>query len=242
MGFGLLLIGYFLSFATSLASFYFYADIFGAAIMVYSLIKLSRYSDKFKNSIPSALIFTVMCMIGAMLTLFDVSAVVMNVVSTARAASILMLHIYLFTALEDMARGADDVKLASRAKRNLYVVGVYYLVYIALTALGGYFDETLRNYFTVIMFFYGIVMVVMNLLLLHSAYCRLYIEGTEERYAENAQFKESKIPFISKIQKRYYESQKKAYEENYKLMKETRDYISANRDKIPQKKNKKKKK
>ncbi len=223
MGFGILLIGYFLAFATSLAGVYFYADIIGGILMVYALNKLSSYSSKFKAAAYTAVAFTAISMVAAVLTTLKIGGTAILVVNTIRAASILIFHIYTFNALEVMAKGADDPKLASKAKRDLVFVSGYYILYIVITLTAGIMDDTLKAYFSVMMYMYGILCVILNLILLHSAYCRLYIEGTQQRYAEFAEYKPSKIKFIDNIRRKYYDSQKKAYEENYKLISETRD-------------------
>ena len=240
MGFGILLIGYFLAFITSLAGSYFFVDIIGGAMMAYALKKLSAYSDKFAKTVPSAVIFTIISLTAAILSMLKIGTTALAVLNPARAATSLMLHVYMFNAISDMASGADDMRLAGKAKRDLAIVTVYYFLFIGISLLRPVLDKTMNQYFTVFMYFYGVVTLVLNLLLIHSAYARLYIEGTEERYAETAQFKKSRFEFINKIHEKYAASQKKAYEENYQLMKQSREYVDANRHKIPSKKKKKK--
>jgi len=240
MGFGLLLVGYFLAFVPSLSNVYFFTDIVGAPMMVYALIKLSAYSEKFKQSLPSAFIYTGVTFLAAIMSVFKPGALVSSIVDTVLAASVLMFHVYVFTAISSMAKDADDDKLARKAKRDLAIVGVYYLLYIVALLFAPGMDGVLKGYFNTIFYFYRMVWIIFNLLLIHSAYCRLYIEGTEERYAETAQYKETRFKFINKLQQGYIESQKKANAENYKMIKDTKDYVDAHRDKIPQKKKKKK--
>ena len=138
-----------------------------------------------------------------------------------------------------MAKGAEDEKLASKARRNIVIVCVYYSIYIAVLLFSPVMDSVLKVYFNNILYFFRMVWIIMNLLFIHSAYCRLYIEGTEERYAETATYKETRFKFINKLQQSFIESQKKANAENYKMMKDTKDYVDANRHKIPKKKKKK---
>lgn len=240
MGFGLLLIGYFLAFVPSLSNVYFFADVIGAPMMVYALIKLSAYSDKFKQTLPSSFIYTGITFIAAITSIFKPGTLVSSIIDTVLAASVLMLHIYVFSAIADMAKGAEDDKLAGRAKRDLVIVCVYYFLYIATLLFAPAMDGILKGYFNTIFYFYRMLWIILNLILIHSAYCRLYIEGTEERYAETAQYKETRFKLINKLQQGYIEAQKKANAENYKMMKDTKDYVDANRNKIPKKKKKKK--
>ena len=113
-------------------------------------------------------------------------------------------------------------------------------MYVAVLLFSPVMDGVLKGYFNTILYFYRMVWIILNLLFIHSAYCRLYVEGTEERYAETAQYKETRFKFINKIQQGYIESQKKANAENLKMMKDTKDYVDANRHKIPKKKKKNK--
>lgn len=223
MGFGILLIGYFLAFVTSFAHIYFFADVIGGAVMVYALYKLSAYSDKFAKTLPNAMLFTFISAIYAIMSMFHASGSVMLIINSARIIAIFFFHVYMLTSLEDMAKGADDSKLAARTKRNLWLISVYYVLNFFVNFLGTYIKSTPIAYLSVIIYLYGIVSVLMNVWLLHSAYCRLYIEGTQERFSAMPQFKESKIGFIRNIQQKYYNSQKKAFAENYKLMQETKE-------------------
>ena len=240
MGFGLLLIGYFLAFVPSLSNVYFFTDVVGAPIMVYSLIKLSAYNDKFKQSLPSAFIYTAVTFVAAVSSVLKPGAVASSLINTLLAASVLMFHVYTFTAIADMAKGAEDDNLAGKARRDLVIVCIYYCLYIAVLLFSSAMDSVLTGYFNTILYFYRMVWIILNLLFIHSAYCRLYIEGTEERYAETAQYKETRFKFINKIQQGFIESQKKANAENYKMIKDTKDYVDANRHKLPKKKKKNK--
>lgn len=236
MGFGILLIGYFLAFATALAKFYFFADIIGGVMIGYALIKLSAYSDKFKKCIPLSMLFFALCCVAAVMTMFNLSDVIMRIISTVRFGSILLLHIYMFSALEDMARGADDGKLAYKAKRNLVIISVYYSLYIIYLLLGFFVDYKTIGMMSIFLYFYGLVAIILNLLLIHSAYCRLYIEGSAEQFSAYPKFKMSKIGWIRNIQQKYYDSQKKAFDENYAIMRKSKEILDEKR------KNRKKKK
>lgn len=239
MGFGIMLIGYFLAFATSLAKVYFFADIFGGLMIAYATNKLSAYSEEFKRSMPSVLLFFALSCAAAVLSMFGTSEIAMQIVSTMRAVSILILHIYLFSALEDMARGADDEKLAARAKRNRVIVCVYYTMFIIASVIDYFLDSMFLDFLSVFLYFYGLVCIILNLILLHSAYCKLYIEGTAEKFSAYPKFKFSKIGFIRNIQQKYYDSQKRAFDENYSLMQETKNIMETKRNSSGKKKKKK---
>lgn len=242
MGFGLLLIGYFLSFAMALSGSSYFIDIAGGFLMSYALLKLAEFSDKFKRSVPYSLAFTIASFAVSMISLLSLGELASLAAGTIRAVTVLLLHLYMLIALEDMAKGADDEKLAQKSRRNLIIVIGYFALFGILTLCEIFFDDTLKIYSEAFLYLYRVTWLVLNLLLLHSAYAKLYIEGTEERFAELPRFKESRFKIINKIRKSYYESQKKALEENYKLMKEAKDYAASNKDKLNNKKKHKKKK
>lgn len=240
MGFGLLLIGYFVSFAMSLSGKSYFLDIAGGFLMTYALMKISDYSVKFKISVPYSMAFVIASLATAAVSLFIGEGIVVVFMSTVRAATILLFHIYVLLALEDMAKGADDYTLAKRSKRNLKIVITYFVFYILVEFGKLVFDDVMTAYSNAFMYFYRVFWLIMNLILLHSAYARLYIEGTQQKYAELPEFKESKIKFINGIKKRAYEAQKKAYEADMKMMRDAKEYAAANRDKYEAKKKKKK--
>ncbi len=238
MGFGILLIGYFLAFATALAKNYFFADIIGGAMIGYALTKLSAYSEKFKKCLPWSMLFFALCCVAAVMSLFNMPDTILMVVSTVRFGSILVLHVYMFRALEDMARGADDFVLANRAKRNLVIISVYYSLYIIYLLLGFFVDYKTIGMLSIFLYIYGLVAIILNLLLIHSAYCRLYIEGTAEHFSPYPTFKMSKIGWIRNIQQKYYDSQKKAFDENYSLMRKSKEMLEEKRKNSSKKKKK----
>jgi len=240
MGFGLLLIGYFVSFAMSLTGNSYYLDIVGGFLMTYALLKLGDHSEKFKQTVPYSMAFVFACFGTASISLFWGNPLALQISSAVRAATILLFHIYVLVALEDMAKGAEDYTLAKRSRRNRKLVIGYFVSYILVEFGKIFFDEVLLAYSAAFIYFYSVLWLIMNLLLLHSAYARLYIEGTEQKFAEMPVYKESRFEFVNKIRRRAYESQKKAYEEDMKLMREAREYAAANRDKYEAKKKKKK--
>jgi len=208
--------------------------------MTYALLKLSDYSIKFKISVPYSVAFVITSLGSAAVSLFTSNEIASVVALTIRAATILLFHIYVLLALEDMAKGADDGKLAGRARRNLKIVIAYFIFYVIIAFVQRFFDDVMTAYSEAFMYFYRVLWLILNLILFHSAYARLYIEGTQEKFAELPVYKESKNKFINSVRKRAYEAQKRAYEADMKMMQEARDYAAANRDKYEAKKKKKK--
>lgn len=241
MGFGLLLIGYFLSFAMELSGNSYYLDIVGGMLMTYALLKLAEHSLAFKRSVVYSAIFTVASAATAAASLFFGDSVVFVFFSAVRAASILLLHIYVLLALENMARGADDLTLARRSRRNMNIVIGYFVFYVLCEFIEIFANAELSAYINAAMYFYRVLWLLMNLLLIHSAYARLYIEGTQEAYSEVPVAKESRFKLVNALRRRAIDSQKRAHEADMKLMREAKEYALANRDKYEAKKARKSK-
>ena len=239
MGFGLLLIGYFITFAMSLSGNSHYLDLVGGILMTYALLKLSDYSEKFKISVMYSLMFVFASVGSAAVSLFSLGEISSVIASAIRMATVLLFHIYVLLALEDMAKGADDNTLARRTRRNLKIVITYFIFYVIISFVQPFFDDVMTVYSEAFLYFYRVFWLILNLILFHSAYARLYIEGTQDKYAELPVYKESRFKFLNDIKRRAYESQKKAYEADAKMMREAREYAAAHRGEYEEKKKKK---
>ncbi len=241
MGFGILLIGYFIAFSSMLTTSYFFGDAIGGVVILFALLKLSGYSSKYRPAVISAIVFTSLAIAGGISVFWGIAdGLVPMIIKAAKTLSVLALHIYLFRAIARMASDADDIRLASKAKKGVAVISLYYL-FASIYAVSSYYfrDETFDRYMTLIFYTYGIICVIMGSLIIHSAFARLFVVG-EVRESP----KESRIPLIRNVRNRFYESKVKADEENYRLMKEARDEAlsSHSQKKYNKKKSRKKKK
>ena len=241
MGFGIMLIGYFVAFASSLVRVYFFADVVGFAVMTYAAMRLSDFDTSFKKTAVLCGASSAVSLASAIIGIFDVSETAGWLLGIFRTALILMLHITLFTSLRNMARGADDIRLSGRAQRNMYIVSGYYAAYILRLALTFLLEEGLAYYLDGIMYIGGVVTVILNLLLLHSAYARLYIEGTDsETYDAVPEPSKSRFAAVNRIRECFHASQKKAFEENYRMIRDAEKYASEHAGERRQGKKKKK--
>lgn len=241
MGFGIMLIGYFIAFATSLLRVYFFADIVGFAVMTYASLRLSETDRSFRNSALFCGAASAVSLAAAVVGVMKIGGVAEWILGIVRTAVILMIHVTLMTSLCNMARGADDTRLAGRTRRNLYIVAVYYAAYILRLLLTPVLDAEFAYYIDGVLYLTGVVTVVLNLLLLHSAYARLYIEGSEpEVFDAVPEPKKSRFKTVNRIRERFFASQKKAFEENYRMMRDADEYAKAHAGERRGKKKKKK--
>ena len=99
MGFGILLIGYFVTFAFSISSYYFFADIIGILIMLYAFSKLSRFNLYFVDAMVPGLVYLVLCAVNAaamMFKLYPMDGTADLVVDILKTAAACVMHVFIF--------------------------------------------------------------------------------------------------------------------------------------------------
>lgn len=238
MGFGVLLLGYFLAFAFSLINTYFYADVIGGLIMLYSFSRLMRYNEKFKRPVYAVMAFCTVSMVKAIIMTFGLSeengifSIVMSVIS---AAIILVLHIYMLSAISDMAIEAEEPRISNRAKSNMLFITVYYILYIIMAIVSPSCGKEFSAYVNLFSFVFGVLYVFLNSFLIYSCFSTFVVIGEEI-----SEPKQSKIKLINAIRMRSYEKKKKIAEENEQMAQASFNQKSENGRYKPKKKKKKK--
>ena len=191
MGYGLVLIGYALTFFTSLTLYGWLFRLLGYIAMAYGFIKLKDYFPSYQLSIFAllALILTGLCEaatevlpflgVGGDLTAFK------TVVYYTRDALVLVFHIFFLIAtyIAFGVVGMNEKRLS--AVTDLCAVLVGYLLYL-LAALGIIEAN--------ISFFVQLIWSFMVFVLIFGCYMRICPEGDESMPR-----RESKIPFINKF-------------------------------------------
>ena len=186
MGFGLLFVGYALAFAFSISASsngasgetvsavpYFFSDVIGGLLMTYAFSKLSAYDKKFRVAFASALIFSIVSVYGAVnrFVIISESSLLSKVYEGLAAASIIGLHFTMFFAIISIARSVGLSKIATKTRRNLIVMILYFTVY-TLTALSSAFLESkfqdAVRYIYLFLTVFQFVWLLMNLILIGS--------------------------------------------------------------------------
>ncbi len=192
MGYGLVLIGYALTFFVSLTLYGWVVRLLGYAVMAYGFFKLKDYFPSYKLSLFTlmALFAVGLCESGAEIVhLFGASTETLDQIKTViyyiRDGLILVFHI-LFLISSYIAFGAvglDDKKVS--AVTDICAVTVGYIFYV-LSAL----HIVEAN----VAFFVQMIWMLMVLVLIFGCYMRICPEGDEDMPR-----RESKIPFINKF-------------------------------------------
>ena len=229
MGFGLLFIGYFIAYFMSLA---LPLKIVGCLLMIWAVMKLSEYSERFKLCIAplgilcAISVYAVICFITKSLNVPSVicSDSVYNVVSNLSEVVDIAYHTCLLTAICAIAKETELPKLAFSSMRNLLIVLIGGIMYfVALFIPEGSAAQIIGYIATVI----RLLWIVLDCVLVANCYRLICPEGEEDMPV-----KESKIAIIRKmdavINKR---------EEN--AMQAGRDFMQKRADRKKRKKSKK---
>ena len=242
MGFGLLILGYFLTFAFTISQAYFFADVIGALVMLYAFTKLSEYNRYFRGAAAAGMVFTLLALTSGVLLsmhMLTTEGVLDIVLDAAKSASALVMHVFMLLGTRGIAEGADCGKLADRAMRNLVMVITYYVLYFG-TLIAAPFLPAVLSYISFLVYIYFLVCLVLNLLLLHTCFGMLY--PAEGDPMEN---RRSRVPLFNKVSDAFdrLEDKKNAFrKESMELaMEEAEKRAAEKAKKYGQKKKKKKK-
>ena len=189
MGYGFVLIGYALTFFTSLTLYGWVFRLLGYVSMAWGLYKLKDYFPSYKLSLASvaALTVTGLCEAGAEIlsTLGSADELFKTVVFYTRDALVLVFHILFLisTYIAFGVVGMTDKKV--NAVTDICAVALGYVFYIL---------AALKIVESSVAIFVQMIWTVMVFLLILGCYMRICPEGDE-----NMPRRESKIPFINKF-------------------------------------------
>lgn len=218
MGYGLVLIGYALTFFTSLTLYGWLFRLLGYTVMAYGFFKLKDYFPSYKLSVFAllALMLTGICEAGAEMasllgfggdmTLFK------TVVYYTRDVLVLIFHIFFLisTYIAFGVVGMNEKKLS--AVTDLCAVVIGYVLYL-LAALG-----VIEAGISV---FVQLIWSVMVFVLIFGCYMRICPEGDE-----NMPRRESKIPFINKFAEALEKRENEAIERTRREIEEKKKNLS----------------
>ena len=148
MGFGLLFIGYFISFLMSLNNYGFAFEIVGFAIMLSAVGKLSEYKHGLSR-VSVALLVMALCSVydgfrqlntvfALHLSLFNTS--VAFTFSLVSAIATVAFHILLLIPIRDIAKDAQDIGLAQKAFPAIGASVLAFVLELTVAILGSFFS------------------------------------------------------------------------------------------------------
>ena len=186
MGYGLLLIGYFMANILPVISFLSVAMPIGYAVMAVALWRLAPYERKFLFSFGTALVILPVSLYYAVYGLARLvgdstgilSPTVFGVVTWLYFALSLAFTVLLLWAQASFARESGLFTVQSNAWRNLTFVGLYHLLYLAVSILGAC-GVPHTSAFVIPMTMLRYLCVFLNLWLFFRCYRYILPEGSD---------------------------------------------------------------
>ena len=187
MGFGLLLMGYFLSFLMSnIHSAFAFA---GAYLMIIALLKLRAYRREFAYTLYPAGLFMalslkdtvldLLSMFGGEVAFFE-SAVVSTVSELLMIAAVSLFHLFLFLSIGGLAKEIGLEKIRVSAMRNLVFFAVY-VILCAVRFLPIKYPDVFALYLNLIIMLMQLFWIFLTLLLLFSCFRNIADKEKQDR-------------------------------------------------------------
>lgn len=212
MGYGLVLLGYAITFLVSLSLYGWLFRLLGYALMAYGLIKLRDYFPSYALSVFALLALFAVGLCEGACELFPelASESLKAVVYYVRDGLVLLFHIF-FLISTYIAYGVVDLKEKRfSVVTDLCAVVVGYVLYVlaAFKIIGA--D---------IAFFAQLIWTVMILILILGCYMRICPEGDEDMPR-----RESKIPFVNRFAEALDKREREAVERTRREIEEKKKH------------------
>lgn len=223
MGYGLVLIGYALTFFTSLTLYGWLFRLLGYTVMAYGFFKLKDYFPSYQLSIFTllALMLTGFCETGAeMASLLEIGGdmtAFKTVVYYVRDVLVLIFHIFFLisTYIAFGVVGMNEKKFS--AVTDLCAVVIGYVLYLL---------AALKVIEANVAFFVQLIWSVMVFVLIFGCYMRICPEGDESMPR-----RESKIPFINKFAEALEKRENEAIERTMREIEEKKKNAASGKKK-----------
>ncbi len=219
MGFGLLFIGYFVTYLMSINPIGWLFRLIGYVIMLFSFTKLNKYNRSFGLPMYAAVALIVVsaveCCMGIQeilynnLTIYDylISMEILETVNMIDDAITLVFNALLIYAVRSIAKETEVGTVAYSAARNFFViVGYYILCAIAYLPFG--FVDTYKLYFSMPIYLLYFAWIILMLVLIFKCYANICDEADEDM-----PLKVSRFEFVNKIREETARREQKAADE-----------------------------
>ncbi len=230
MGFGLLFIGYAMTYLMSLNSFGFLFRLTGCAVMLAGISRLADYERKFFHAHLAVIIMTVSAFAESLAYLFFdfFGENAGNICYSVFLVLTVVFHFLIYRAVHKISKDVGVKKIELNSVRYAVFASVELLL-LAAVLFFWYFGVPFTKYIVMAAMLYPFIIIVLNLALFYSCYKNICEEGDEE-----ALRKRSRIPFLNKL----FDASEKREQE---IFDKTKSYAEKRiADDLEKKKNKKK--
>ena len=239
MGFGPLLIGYFITYVVTLGlgNYVFAGMLIGGFITFIGLSELRKYAPTFLYAII-ANILLILCSIyeaaeyidGAFLLGWSLDGGRISVVfAWVELVIYLIFNLTLLYGIADLSRRVEYPETREKAYRNMVFVVLYNLFYLVINLPNSIFSNDIAFFMTLLMIL-QLIYAFFNLALILRCYAMICPEGEEDMKR-----KPSRFEFVNKLREKQDEREQRAIES-------TKAYLEGKIEKRNKKKNSKNKK
>lgn len=195
MGFGILFLGYLVTFIGAMTPVYAFTQLFGVLILLYALSKLARHNKYFMITFGITLAYlaqSVFTLVGYFIAREEGSTFAL-IESYTLAAVVLAFHLFLMLAIRDIAIFTSLPKLMTRAIRNVITMGIYCIL-LLIQRTNFLTNEIALQYVGLASVLLGVIWLILNAALIFSCYMWICLEGEE-----NMDKSPLNIPFLNTI-------------------------------------------
>ncbi len=196
MGFGLLLIGYIITYAGAfLPQISAFTYILGSGIILFSLRKLILENKLFIIAISFAFLLEISSIISLGIQLFGTTNTVSTVFAYIASGSALLLNLFLMLAIFMLAKEVDVPSVKYTSLISAILVGIGSALYILCSVITA--DYALER-LNVLHFIFTLAYSIISAVVIFNSYVRICYEGDE-----NMQKESSGIPFFDTLNKMF---------------------------------------
>jgi hypothetical protein len=203
MGFGPLLIGYFITFIVTLGlgNYLFAGMLIGGFIMFLGLTELRKYAPTFLYAIIANVVLILCSFYEAAAYIDDAfllglgicDAAISTIFAWVELAVYLIFNIAMLYGIADLSRRVDLPETRQKAYRNMVFVAMYNVFYLVINIPNTIFANDIGFFMTLLMIL-QLIYTIINLALIFKCYAMICPEGEEDMPVI-----ESKNPVIRKM-------------------------------------------
>ena len=237
MGFGLLFIGYFMTYITSVSQAGYLIRLAGYVLMLVAFTKLCAYNRKFKLPFYTGIALIGVTGVGCFVEIgeflykyliinsFGVSEGFRRALGTVDDALVFVFNACLLYAIYAIAKETEVEKLSYAAARNFVFICIYQLLF-AISLLPFSFVESYKKYFSMPIILLYFALIILNLVLIFKCYANICDESDVDM-----PLKKSRFAFINKIREETARREQKAADDSVEYARQKLEKRKAKREK-----------
>ena len=220
MGFGLLFIGYFMTYLMSVSYAGYLIRFMGYALMIFAFAKLYRYNRSFKFPMYATILLLGVTGVGCYVEIgeflykfliidhFEVTESFKFALGAVDDLLVFLFQGCMLFAIRVIARETEAKNLPYLAVRNFAFICVYQLL-LAISWLPFSFTEDYKKYFGMPIYLLYFAWIILNLVLIFKCYANICDENDIDM-----PLKKSRFAFVNKIREETARREQKAADDS----------------------------